>query len=171
LFCFALSKTGAIIADYGTGRCCFQRENASLPAFTSAGSGAILELKERIVFSAQTAQLPADTRGERSNRMSMLAEFSVVPIGTGVSISPQIAKVLKIVAESGITYKANPMGTVLEGDWDSVLSVIKKCHDAVMSGSERALTTITIDDRRGKESRMEKKLESVEQKLGMKLKT
>ncbi len=103
--------------------------------------------------------------------MSMLAEFSVVPIGTGVSISPQIAKVLKIVAESGITYKANPMGTVLEGDWDSVLSVIKKCHDAVMSGSERALTTITIDDRRGKESRMEKKLESVEQKLGMKLKT
>ncbi len=103
--------------------------------------------------------------------MSMLAEFSVVPIGTGVSISPQIAKVLKIVAESGITYKANPMGTVLEGDWDSVLPVIKKCHDAVMSGSERALTTITIDDRRGKESRMEKKLESVEQKLGMKLKT
>jgi uncharacterized protein (TIGR00106 family) len=103
--------------------------------------------------------------------MSMLAEFSVVPIGTGVSISPQIAKVLKIVAESGITYKANPMGTVVEGDWDSVLSVIKKCHDAVMSGSDRALTTITIDDRRGKESRMEKKLESVEQKLGMKLKT
>lgn len=103
--------------------------------------------------------------------MSMLAEFSVVPIGTGVSISPQIAKVLKIVAESGITYKANPMGTVLEGDWDSVLPVIKKCHDAVMSGSERALTTITIDDRRGKELRMEKKLESVEQKLGMKLKT
>ncbi len=103
--------------------------------------------------------------------MSMLAEFSVVPIGTGVSISPQIAKVLKIVAESGITYKANPMGTVLEGDWDSVLPVIKKCHDAVMSGSERALTTITIDDRRGKKSRMEKKLESVEQKLGMKLKT
>ncbi len=101
----------------------------------------------------------------------MLAEFSVVPIGTGAGISPQIAKVLKIVAESGITYKANPMGTVLEGDWDSVLSVIKKCHDVVMSGSERALTTITIDDRRGKESRMEKKLESVEQKLGMKLKT
>lgn len=103
--------------------------------------------------------------------MSMLAEFSVVPIGTGVSISPQIAKVLKIVTESGIKYKANPMGTVLEGDWDSVMSVIKKCHDVVMSGSERALTTITIDDRKGKESRMEKKLESVEQKLGMKLKT
>jgi uncharacterized protein (TIGR00106 family) len=100
----------------------------------------------------------------------MLVEFSVVPIGTGVSISPQIAKVLKIVAESGIQYKANPMGTVLEGDWDSVMTVVRKCHDVVMASSERALTTITIDDRKGKESRIERKLESVEQKLGMKLK-
>lgn len=103
--------------------------------------------------------------------MSMLVEFSVVPIGTGVSISPQIAKVLKIVAESGVVYKANPMGTVLEGDWDTVMAVVRKCHDAVMKDSERALTTITIDDRKGKEARIEKKLESVEQKLGMKLKT
>ncbi len=102
--------------------------------------------------------------------MSILAEFSVVPVGSGASISPQIAKVLKIVAGSGLPYKANPMGTVLEGEWDAVISVVKKCHDAVMNDSERALTTITIDDRKGKEARIEKKLESVEQKLGMKLK-
>jgi uncharacterized protein (TIGR00106 family) len=101
----------------------------------------------------------------------MLVEFSVVPIGTGVSVSPQIARVLKIVAESGVNYKANPMGTVLEGDWDSVMAVVKKCHEAVMKDGERALTTITIDDRKGKEARIEKKLASVEQKLGMKLKT
>ncbi len=103
--------------------------------------------------------------------MSMLVEFSVVPVGTGVSISPQIAKVLRIVAESGIQYKANPMGTVLEGDWDTIMALVKKCHDTVMKDSERALTTITIDDRKGKEARIDKKLESVEQKLGMKLKT
>ena len=101
----------------------------------------------------------------------MLVEFSVVPIGSGVSVSPQIARVLKIVAESGVNYKANPMGTVLEGDWDSVMAVVKKCHDAVMKDAERALTRITIDDRKGMEARIEKKLASVEQKLGMKLKT
>jgi uncharacterized protein (TIGR00106 family) len=105
----------------------------------------------------------------REDIMSMLVEFSVVPIGTGVSISPQIAKVLKIVAESGVRYKANPMGTVLEGEWDKVMGVVKKCHDEVMKDEERVLTTITIDDRKGKEQRIEKKLESVEQKLGMKL--
>lgn len=102
--------------------------------------------------------------------MSMLVEFSVVPIGAGISISPQIAKVLKIVADSGLPYKANPMGTVLEGEWDTIAPVIKKCHDALMKESERVLTSITIDDRKGKEQRIEKKLESVEQKLGMKLK-
>ncbi len=103
--------------------------------------------------------------------MSILVEFSVIPVGIGVSISPQIAKVLKIVAGSGLPYKANPMGTVLEGEWGVVMDVVKKCHDAVMKDSERALTTITIDDRKGKDMRIDKKLESVEQKLGMKLKT
>jgi len=102
--------------------------------------------------------------------MSMLVEFSVAPLGTGASISTKIARVLKIVSESGVSYKANPMGTVLEGEWDKVMDVIKKCHEEVMKDAERVLTSIKIDDRKGKEQRIEKKLESVEQKLGMKLK-
>ncbi len=102
--------------------------------------------------------------------MSLLVEFSVVPVGSGVGVSPQIARVLKIVAESGVPYKANPMGTVLEGEWDTVMGVVKQCHAEIMKDAERAITSIKIDDRKGRESRMEKKLESVEQKLGMKLK-
>ena len=84
--------------------------------------------------------------------MSMLVEFNIMPIGKGVSISQQIAQVLKVVAESGIPYKANAMSTVLEGDWNSVMAVIGKCHEIVMKDSERAQTTIVIDDRRGKRS-------------------
>ena len=102
--------------------------------------------------------------------MSILIEFSVIPLGVEASVSPQIARVLKIVSESGLSYKANPMGTVLEGEWDKVIGVVKKCHDEVMKDAERVLTSITIDDRKGREPRIEKKLESVEQKLGMKLK-
>ena len=44
--------------------------------------------------------------------MSVLAEFSIVPLGKGVSVSAYVARVLQIVAESGVSYKANPMGTV-----------------------------------------------------------
>jgi uncharacterized protein (TIGR00106 family) len=86
--------------------------------------------------------------------MSVMVEFSVVPVGRGTSLSPVVARVLQIVAKSGVRYKANPMGTVLEGSWEEVMGVVKKCHDEVM-----------------KDAGIEKKLESVEQKLGMKLNT
>jgi uncharacterized protein (TIGR00106 family) len=103
--------------------------------------------------------------------MSVMVEFSVVPVGKGTSLSPIVARVLRIVAESGVRYKANPMGTVLEGSWEEVMGVVKKCHDEVMKDAERVVTSIKIDDRKGKDARIEKKLASVEQKLGMKLET
>ncbi len=101
--------------------------------------------------------------------MSILVEFSIVPLEKGASVSPVVARVLRIVAQSGISYKANPMGTVLEGEWDRVMGIIKECHQEVMKEADRAVTSIKIDDRKGKGERIEKKLESVEQKLGMKL--
>ena len=101
--------------------------------------------------------------------MSVMVEFSVVPVGKDISLSPVVARVLKIVVQSGVRYKANPMGTVLEGSWEEVMGVVKKCHDEVMRDAERAVTSITIDEQKGKDARIEKKLESVEQKLGMKL--
>ncbi len=107
---------------------------------------------------------------EETRDMSILVEFSVVPVGKSESLSPQIAEVLKIVAESGLIYKANPMGTVLEGDWETVMAVVRKCHDAAMKNSGRVLTSIKIDDRKGIDGRIDKKLESVERKLGIKLK-
>ncbi len=99
----------------------------------------------------------------------MIVEFSIVPVGTGVSVSPQVARVLKIVVESGVPYKANPMGTVLEGEWETVMKIIQKCHAEVMKDADRAITSIKIDDRKGKKEWMEGKIVSVEQKLGMKL--
>ncbi len=103
--------------------------------------------------------------------MSTMLEFSVVPMGKGISISPVIAQVMKIVTESGVSYKINPMGTVLEGEWDTVMGVVKQCHDAVMREAERVITKISIDDRKGIEQRLEKKVTSVEKKLGIKLHT
>ncbi len=101
--------------------------------------------------------------------MSVMAEFSVVPMGTGTSASSLVSAAIKIVAESGISYKTNPMGTVLEGEWDEVLGVIKQCHDAVTQQAGRAITTIRIDDRPGQDGRLERKLAAIEEKLGMRL--
>lgn len=101
--------------------------------------------------------------------MSVMVEFSVLPLGKGESLSRTVARVLKIVAESGVSYRANPMGTVLEGSWDEVMDVVKQCHAEAMKKGGRVVTSIKIDDRKGAGRRMEKKLGSVERKLGIKL--
>jgi uncharacterized protein (TIGR00106 family) len=100
----------------------------------------------------------------------MLIEFSIVPVGTGSSIGDNLAEVLKIVDESGLPYKINPMGTVVEGEWDELLRLVKKCHKTVMKKAERAITTVSIDDRKNKPNRIEEKVKSVEKRLGKSLK-
>jgi uncharacterized protein (TIGR00106 family) len=99
----------------------------------------------------------------------MMIEFSVVPLGKGASVSSVIARVLKIVVDSGVRYKANPMGTVIEGEWGQLMDLIKECHNEAMKDADRVVTTIKIDDYKGKGERLDTKLESVEQKLGRKL--
>ena len=100
----------------------------------------------------------------------MLAVFSIVPVGAGSSIGDQLAEVLKIVDASGLPYKINPMGTVVEGEWDEVMKLIKNCHSTVMKAGERAVTTISIDDRKGKPNRIEEKVKSIERRIGKSLK-
>jgi len=100
----------------------------------------------------------------------MLAEFSIIPIGAGSSIGNQIANVLKIVDASGLPYKVNPMGTVVEGSWNDIMRLIKKCHDTIIKTEERVVTTISIDDRKGKPDRINEKVKSVEKRIGKSLK-
>ena len=101
----------------------------------------------------------------------MVVNFTIVPMGKESSLSSQVAEVLKIVSDSEIDYKLHSMGTILEGDWDEIMRLIKKCHKRILKDSDRVLTTITIDDRKGRTGRITGKVKSVERKLGKKLKT
>ncbi len=99
----------------------------------------------------------------------MIAEFSVIPIGKGESVSQYVAECMKIVVASGIDYKINPMATVVEGDYDKVMGVIQSCHMRVMEMSSRAITSIKIDDRKGVSDMLDRKIASVEKKVGKEL--
>ena len=96
----------------------------------------------------------------------MIAEFSVIPIGAGSSTSVHVANVVKLIDESGLEYRLNPMGTVVEGEWADVMALIERCHRLVADDVERVLTSITIDDRKGRNDRITKKIESVERIIG-----
>lgn len=100
----------------------------------------------------------------------MLVQFSIVPLGVGVSVSEYVARVIKIVDESGLPYKLHAMGTIIEGDWDEVMGLIKKCRDSIISDAERVIIEIKIDDRKGVSGRIEGKVLSVERKIGREIK-
>jgi len=97
-----------------------------------------------------------------------IVEVSIAPLGTeSTSISHYVAGCQKILQdEEGISYQLTPMGTILEGDLDRLLEVIRKLHEVPFEeGAARVSTLIKIDDRRDKEASMEKKLASVREKL------
>lgn len=100
----------------------------------------------------------------------MLAEFSIVPLGKDESVSQYVAECIRIVEASHLDYRLTPMGTVLEGEYGEVMSVIAECHRAVSTACPRVLTTIRIDDRRGVSDGLNSKVRSVEIKVGKELK-
>lgn len=95
----------------------------------------------------------------------MLVEFSVVPIGKGESVSQYVAECVRIVRESRLPFRLCPMGTVVEGEYDEVMGLVRQCHQKVMGMCDRVITTVKIDDRKGAEGAIDRKVESVLRRL------
>lgn len=99
----------------------------------------------------------------------MIVEFSIVPVGRGEELAGLVAKVLDVVDRSGLSYQLTSMGTIVEGNWDDVMGLIKDCHRTMRRQAGRVLTRISIDDRAGSAKRMSRKIEAVEKVLGRSL--
>lgn len=98
--------------------------------------------------------------------MSVLAELRLYPLDKGESLSPYVARCLDVIDSSGLAYRCEAMGTVLEGDLDHVLDVTRRCFDALAIDCDRIELELTIDYRKGQTGRIDAKVASVEQKLG-----
>lgn len=96
----------------------------------------------------------------------VLLEFSMAPLEKGTSVGEYVARSLKIIDESGLDYRLHAMGTIIEGEIDDVLDVLKKCFDAMAADCERITCTAKLDYRRGHSGRLKAKVTSVEEKLG-----
>jgi len=100
----------------------------------------------------------------------MLAIFSTFPVGKSESLSKDVAQIIKIIDDSGIDCQTTAMGTIVEGEWDEVMELIKKCHFKLREFSTRVNTKISIDDREGATGRIKGKIASVEKHLGREIK-
>lgn len=100
-----------------------------------------------------------------------LLEFSMSPLSKGESVGSYVSRSLEIVDKSGLDYRLNPMGTVIEGEWDEVFAVVKACFERMKEDCDRISTVIKVDYRKGANGRLTTKVQSIEKTLGKKLKT
>ena len=96
----------------------------------------------------------------------ILLEFSMYPVGEGESLSQKVSRSIDIVDQSGLPYQTHAMGTTLEGEWDEVMDVVKRCYLKMREDSDRISASIKLDYRKGKRDRLTRKVKSIEEKLG-----
>jgi uncharacterized protein (TIGR00106 family) len=95
-----------------------------------------------------------------------VAQITVIPVGTGASISKYVARAVEIIRESGLKYELSAMTTVVEGDLDSILALMKKVHESCFEGGAvRALTSLSVDERRDKDLTIDGKKAAIKEKL------
>lgn len=102
--------------------------------------------------------------------MTIVAEFSVVPLGTSsTELSTYVAEAVKTIKQAkGVKWQLTPMGTIVETDsLDKLLSLVKEAHESLFKiGAKRVSTLIKIDDRRDtRGERMKDKVDSVLTKI------
>ena len=76
----------------------------------------------------------------------MLLELTVQTKGKGRHAGDTAADLAKIIDASGLYHQAKNKGTVLEGSWDQLMAVAKKCHDSVLKSNQRIVTVMRAVD-------------------------
>lgn len=98
--------------------------------------------------------------------MKVIVDFSIIPIGVGVSLSKYVAECEKIFKVAGLKFNLHANGTNIEGEWDDVFNTIKYCHEKLHQlGVPRISSNLRIGTRTDREQSMEDKIRSVEEKL------
>jgi len=97
--------------------------------------------------------------------MSVLINLSIFPMDKGKSVSPYVSRVVKIIQDSGLSYKFGPMSTSIEGTWNEVMGVVSQCFEELKKDCDRVYMVMNVDYRKGPPGRIESKTKSVEEKL------
>jgi uncharacterized protein (TIGR00106 family) len=98
--------------------------------------------------------------------MNVLAEISIVPLGVGVSLSSYVAACERVLREAGLEPALHAFGTNVEGEWQTVVDAVRRCHEVVHAmGAPRVSTSLKLSTRTDKPQTLDDKIGSVRKKL------
>ena len=95
----------------------------------------------------------------------MLIAFSVTPLGGDESVGDLVAKAVKVVRESGLPNRTDAMFTLVEGEWDEVMAVVKRAVDVVSAEVPRVSLVLKADLRPGVTDALTAKVAHIEARL------
>jgi uncharacterized protein (TIGR00106 family) len=96
----------------------------------------------------------------------MIVAFSVAASGDeSGSVSAAVARAVRVVADSGLPYELNAMFTLIEGEWDEVMDVVRRAVEAASAGASRTSLVLKADIRPGYTGQLRAKVDRVHQYL------
>ena len=95
----------------------------------------------------------------------MLVAFSVTPLGVGEGVGEIVAEAVRVVRASGLPNQTDAMFTMVEGDWDEGMAVVKEAVDAVAARAPRVSLVLKADLRPGTAGALTTKVETIERYL------
>ncbi len=97
----------------------------------------------------------------------MLVAFSVAPSGSDSSgsVAKAVAEAIRVVRESGLPNETNAMFTLIEGEWDEVMAVVKRATEVLQASSPRVSLVLKADIRPGYTGQLKAKVDRIEEHL------
>jgi uncharacterized protein (TIGR00106 family) len=95
-----------------------------------------------------------------------MVDICVVPMGVGVSVSDYVVECQKIFEAANLSHEMHAYGTNVEGEWDKVMTAVKRCHEKMHEmGAPRCTSSLRVGTRVDREQTMHDKLQSVYAKM------
>jgi uncharacterized protein (TIGR00106 family) len=83
--------------------------------------------------------------------MQATAELQVVPIGVGVSVRNEVARVVEILKVYPFIVETHASGTNIEGELDDILAAVQNVHTALHAeGAVRLVSYLKLETRTDK---------------------
>ena len=95
-----------------------------------------------------------------NNTIMIVADLSMIPMGSGTSASEYVRAVHEVLRDSGVNFAAGPMSTSIETEtMEKLFQIIEKAnHKLTAMGVQRIVTMVRIDFRLDKDISMNTKI-------------
>ena len=97
---------------------------------------------------------------QSNNTIMIVADLSVIPMGSGTSASEYVRAVHEVLRDSGVNFVPGPMSTSIETEtMEKLFQIVEKANNRLAAmGVQRIVTMVRIDFRLDKEISMNTKL-------------